>query len=116
MNSGTKALIEEWLYRYYEIDDIIYKHIMSRRYGKNKYAFTIYDDLLICNLRSMQQSIEKVLKKLEPKYYIVISYFYFEKQSYKDILRTIGYDKKTCTQICTIVIKYIAKEIGILTI
>lgn len=114
MNSGTKELIEEWLYKYYEIEDYISEHIKSKKYGEINYAFTIYDDLLICNLREIKQAITEVLNKLEPEYYNVIVCFYFNKQSNKDILKSIGYDKKTCDQIRFVTIKYIAKVLGLL--
>lgn len=48
---GTVILIEELLFIYEGIEDDIAEHLKRKQYKPNRYAFTIYDDLMLTNLR-----------------------------------------------------------------
>lgn len=51
---GTVILIEESLFNYEGIEEYIAEHLNQKEYKPNRYAFTIYDDLMVTNLMSTE--------------------------------------------------------------
>ncbi len=111
---GTVILIEELLFNYESIEDYIAEHINRKEYRPNRYAFTIYDDLMVTNLIHARNTIQSILNSTEPLPYKVIELHYFKDRPLKEVAETLNCTLKECKNYKAIIIAEIAKHLGLL--
>ncbi|MDN5373233.1 MAG: hypothetical protein PWR19_2280 [Carnobacterium sp.] len=111
---GTVILIEELLFNYEGIEGYITDHLNRKEYRPNRYAFTIYDDLMITNLRQAKYTIRSILNDIEPLPYKVIELHYLKNRQLKEVAETLDCTLKECKNYKAIIIAEIAKHLGLL--
>lgn len=111
---GTVILIEESLFNYEGIEEYIAEHLNQKEYKPNRYAFTIYDDLMVTNLRQAKCTIQSILNNIEPLTYKIIELHYFKNKPLNEVAETLNCTLKECKNYKAIIIAEIAKRLGLL--
>lgn len=111
---GTVILIEELLFNYEGLESYITDHLKRKEYKLNRYAFTIYDDLMVTNLRHARDTIQSILNSIEPLPYKIIELHYFKDRQLKEVAETLDCTLKECKNYKAIIIAEIAKHLGLL--
>lgn len=111
---GTVILIEELLFNYESIEDYIAEHLNRKEYRPNRYAFTIYDDLMVTNVIHARDTIQSLLNSIETLPYKVIELYYFKNIPLKKVAETLNCTTKECKRYRAIIIAEIAKRLGLL--
>lgn len=111
---GTVILIEELLFNYEGIEGYITDHLNRKEYKPNRYAFTIYDDLMVTNLIHARDTIQSILNSTEPLPNKFIELHYFKNRPLNEVAETLDCTIKKCKNYKAIIIAEIAKRLGLL--